>query len=1096
MKKIVVIILFVINVANAQDKIPFIDYDEIQPLIEKANEEKDYAKALSLINKINKNDSMYFPLLSSKSHFLLQLKKFDAALQVSEEGIQVNHTHSKLSFYTNKALALTNLKKYDEAVQTYNEAIKIYSKNYLLWFHKGEVLEAQNKINQAIACYKESIILNPLFRKPHLKIGNIFYNQEKFTQALMALNMYLLLDPNGTGAFSAIKDINSKAALLSPIAKIDDLTLDDADDTFKRIDSIIKSKESIKLSYETNNEIELALVNQNHIMMQNLKNFAGNNGFWSQKYLPFYQWILENNYFNDFTYTLLFATQNLKHKSIIENNNNKIAAFFELYKEKWQAIVSKNTIDFNGENQEVFYEYIGGVLSAIGKKEGDKVIGVWDFYDDDGKLGTRGGFDENQKKTGKWIWYNHLGNVKETAVYKNGDLNGENSMYYDNGKINISLSFKDNNIDGTYEYYNSNGALSQRKYYKDGLLDGVFKSYFKVGEELIEFKIPYEKDRIEGEAVEYYENGSVYSKSDYINGVLSGKKTIYYPNAEISSVTEYFNSARNGAYRSYHPNGQLYEEGQSAKAFYNGSWKMFYANGKLQSEFDYKKGKLHNIYITNDTDGKPYYDYFYENGEITAYTYYNKDGSILDKGSKKDTLLNFKSYSPQGNLIAEGINNNSGKKTGIWKFYSDNGVLKGKAIYVDNKIEGTYIKYYNDGNIESITPYKEDVLDGYFTSYFKNKQLSAQGWYKNGYQFGEWRYYYKNGAIQSINFFNRGQLHGNQQYFDVEGRLSNSTQLAYGNLISEESFDEQGKSTRKIQYASKNKVNVITLYYANKKPKAVITYTNEIKHGLYTEYYFSGSKKVEGLYNNGNQNGNWTWFYESGAIETKISYVNGNINGKEENFYKNGQLSAVTSYRNGNRIDKGLSYFENGVLQSSTEFFDDKPHGRKEFYDPSGKLQLVRFYNYGRLIGYSYKDKNDVEMSMIPLKNETGKITAFYNTGKPSKIMEYKNGDLVNTYKSYFYNGFLEDEFSYKNNEIQGIRKEYFTNGKVKQEQSFKYGERNGKNTLYFENGNIKEESIYINDVQHGTTLYYNETGKLIMKKKYINGTVISVENL
>ena len=191
-----------------------------------------------------------------------------------------------------------------------------------------------------------------------------------------------------------------------------------------------------------------------------------------------------------------------------------------------------------------------------------------------------------------------------------------------------------------------------------------------------------------------------------------------------------------------------------------------------------------------------------------------------------------------------------------------------------------------------------------------------------------------------------------------------------------------------------------------------------------------------------------------------------------------------------------MSYFENGILQSSTEYFDDKQHGRKEFYDPSGKLQLVRFYNYGRLIGYSYNDKNDVEIPMIPLKNETGKITAFYNNGKPSKIMEYKNGDLVNTYKSYFYNGNLEDEFSYNNDEIQGIRKEYFTNGKVKQEQSFKNGERNGKNTHYFENGNKKEESIYVNDVKYGTSLYYDETGKLVIKKKYVNGTVTGVENL
>jgi len=1095
MKKLVVILLFVINVVSAQQKIPLIDYDDIRPKIEKSVQENDYVTALSLVNKINKNDSIYFPILSSKSYYLLQLKRYKEVIAISEEGIQGNHTSSKVDFYTNKAIALTKLKKYDEALETYHKATNIYPKNYLLWYSKGEVLEKQDKLNEALAAYKETVLLNPLFRKPHYKIGNILYKQERLAQAFMAFNMYLLLDPNGEDTFTAIKDINNKFSLLNAISKNDEIQLLDADENYKEIDSILKTKQAIKLSYQTNNDIDLALVKQNHIMLHKLKDLKETDGFWNKKYLPLYKWIIANNYFNDFIYTLLFSTQNQRHKEVIANNKDKIAAFVDAYKTKWLSIVSKNIVEFNGEKQEVFYEYIDGVLSAIGKKRGKQVVGVWDFYDDAGKISVKGGFDENQKKTGQWTWFNHLGKIKEIAVYKDGALNGENIMYYDNGKTNISLSFKDNNIDGKYDYYTSNGALSQRKYYKNGLLEGTFKSYFKVGEDLLEFEIPYEKDRIEGKAIEYYANGNVYSESDYINGVLSGKKIIYYPNNEVSSVTEYFNSALNGEYKSYHPNGQLYEEGQSEKAFYNGSWKMYYANGVIQSEFDYNKGKLHNIYIANDTDGKPHYDYFYENGEIAAYTYYNKDGSILDKAIKKDTLLNYKSYSPQSNLTSQGTNDNSGRKTGTWKFYSDNGVLKSKVNFIENRKNGDYFRYYNNGNIASKSPYKEDVLDGYYVSYYKNKQMSSQGWYKKGYQLGEWKYYYKDGTIQSINFFNRGQLHGKQDYFDVKGNLSISTTLAYGNLISEESFDVEEKSTRKIEYASENKLNIITLNYSNGNPRITVTYTNEIKHGPYEEYYFNGNKKVVGTYNNGDKNGNWTWFYESGQVETKTNYVNGNLDGKEESFHKNGELSTVTKYRNGNKIDKSISYFDDGVLESSTMYVNNKQHGRKEFYDPSGKLQLVRFYNYGRLIGYSYKDNNNAELPMIPLKNETGKITAYYSNGKPSKRLEYKNGDLVNSYKSYFFNGSLEDQFTYRDDEIVGVSKEYHTNGKLKQEQTYKDGQRNGQNILYFENGNKKEVSIYVNDVLHGTSIFYDDAGKIVKKRKYVNGIIINVES-
>ena len=72
------------------------------------------------------------------------MQGFEEALEVSEEGIQADHTSPKVFFYINKAVALSSLNKLDEAVETYNKAIELYPKNYLLWFNRGEVLEDQN----------------------------------------------------------------------------------------------------------------------------------------------------------------------------------------------------------------------------------------------------------------------------------------------------------------------------------------------------------------------------------------------------------------------------------------------------------------------------------------------------------------------------------------------------------------------------------------------------------------------------------------------------------------------------------------------------------------------------------------------------------------------------------------------------------------------------------------------------------------------------------------------------------------------------------------------------------------------------------------
>ena len=758
MRKIVIVILFVINLTNAQDKIPFIDYAEIQLQIAESSKKKDHTKTLELINKINKNDSMYFPLLTTKPYYLLQLKRFEEAIKVADEGIKSNYKNSKVFFYINKGVALTNLKKHDLALENYNDGIKKYPKNYVLWFNKAVVLESKGLLNDAIIAYQEAITLNPLNRKPHLQMGTIFYKQNRISQALMCYNIYILLDPNSQGAFTILEKLENIISTNTLIKKNDELEAINEENYFKDIDALISSRVALNENYTTNNPINSAITRQNHLLILQLSTIDENSSFWHQKYVAFYKWIVKSNQFDNFAYTLSISTQNEANKKVIESKSDAILQFFKLFKNKWIEIVSKNIINFNGETQEVFYQYDDATLKGIGQKKDNKMFGVWQFYDAYGKLKTKGSFNENEEKTGKWLWYNHLNKIKEIATYKNGNLEGENSMNYDNGKKYIDANFINNNLSGKYDFYETNGALSERKYFKDGLLDGEYKSYFKVGKELLEFKIPYEKDLIEGEALEYYADGSIYSKSNYINGVLSGKKTNYYFNQKESSEINYKNGALNGSYKTYHSNGQVFEEGQAVKAFYEGTWKTYYASGVLQSEFDYKKGKLNNVYVFYDTDGKMHYDHLYENGNIIAYTYYKKDGEVLSTGFKKDTILNFKGYSANGNLTSQGLYNNSGSKVGEWKFYSDNGVLKSKGSFEKKRKNGNFYDYHKNGNVASISPYVNDVLEGYYTSNYKNKQLSAQGWYKAGNNHGEWRHYYKDGTLQAINFYHKSQL--------------------------------------------------------------------------------------------------------------------------------------------------------------------------------------------------------------------------------------------------------------------------------------------------------------------------------------------------
>lgn len=1085
--------LLVANFSFSQEKVPFIDYDEI---IQKISNEESNDKILGLITTLNKNDSAYYSLLISKSYYLLKLKKYEEALNVVNEGINSNYEHSKANFYANKGVALSSLNRSDEALKNYNEGLKIYPKNYLLWYNKGFVLEATGKLNEAVNAYKTAITLNPIYTEPHLQIGNIYYKQERLTQALMCFNMYLLLEPDADGASSVLNSLNNLVKSKNSNKRDLTITLDDEDDSFEDIDLVLSSKVAFNTNYKTGNPINIALVKQNHAMIEQLKNFEGNGSFWDETYLPFYKWIALNNKFDNFIYTLTYATENAYYQKIIKKNTEEITAFLSALKIKWTNNVSKNKIFFNGKQQDVIYEYRDSYVDAIGNYKDGNAVGFWQFYNKSGRLTAEGNFDDYGDRTGKWTWYSSFNKIKEIAIYKDGLLEGKNFLFHENGKKYINAIYENDSLSGQYEYFNKKGALVQRKYFKYGKVDGIYKSYFGVGEKLLEFLIPYKNGEVDGEVLEYYANGDLYAKSYYVAGEKNGLETVYHYNKNISSEINYINDEVSGSYKTFHSNGKLNEIGQSLEGDYTGAWKTYYSDGTLESESTYKKGSLSDLYKYYDTDGKLYYDYIYRKGKIIAFTFYNKDATILKRGKKKGGEFYYEGFSSKGNKTIEGLYDISGGKVGEWKFYTNNGVLKNKGNFKDDKITGAYFSYFKNGKIDNITTYKEDIIDGYYVGYHVNGQMSTQGWYKEGNQHGEWIYYNLDGSLDAINFYHNGALNGTQESYGVGGQLIGTTFYKFGDLISEEIFGKDKTLLEKIEFTSKENEYKITSNHYNENIKTIISYVNEMKHGNYKVFYFSGNKKVTGSYHNDEQNGLWTWFYENGKIESKASYLNGKLQGKVINYAKNGTIEGDYTFENDLETGKSFTFYKTGVKASETEYYEGKKHGKKIVYDALGKVQLIRFYKHGEIIGYSYLDKSGIEIAMIPLSRESGQIKAFFDNGKPSIHMEYKFGEIVDSFKSYSYNGNKESESPYVNGKYFGLVKKYFLNGKVREETTYKYGEKDGEKITYYENGNKKEEFMFTNGKEHGMAIFYDEAGKIKTKKEYFNGKIYKVENL
>lgn len=1097
MKKLLVPAIFLLmNYGFSQEKIPFIDYEK---LIEEASlngREGKNEKVLEILNQVNKNDSTYCSVLITKSYYLLNLKRFEEAIEVVEEGFGRDCPDSNLSYFMNKGVALESLERLEEATELYDNAIKIYPKNAQLWNNKGIVLEKLERTKEAIEAYQRAILYQPTYRKPHLQLGNILYRQEKMAQAIMCFNTYLLLEPDADDAFNILSSLNNLVISRNTNTANPELLISPDDDSFDMVDLVLENKLALNANYEMKNKINIPIIKQNHALLDQLKDYEGAGGFWSQTYVPLYQWISETDSFDNFAYTLSFSIQNEDYKKVVEKNIDGVKSFIEAFQTKWRELLSRSTFRPEKEEQGHSYYYLNSNLEAVGKMEGEKTVGEWKFYNADGSYGGKGTFNNEGTRQGTWIWYYLNGNRKEVGNYSKGLLQGENLGYYENGKSKYIANFLNDEHDGEYRYFNEKGAMLQKKYFKEGKLGGIYQAYFAVGEDLPEFYVPYKEGKIEEKFIEYYANGDVYEESLFKNGEQNGAEKKYNFNKSLFSEINYVDGQPVGTHKTFFSNGNLKESGQYENGLFQGDFKTFYSDGSLASESNFDKGDFNGPYKFFDTDGKLHYEYDYNKGKIIAFIFYKKDGSIIDKGSKKGGEFFYKGYTPQEILNIEGLYDVKGGKTGKWNFYTSNGVLEFTGNYLEDLTVGEYREYFLNGETKAISNYENGNLSGYYVEYHPNEKMKSQGWYKDNLRVGEWRDYYIDGKLYAINNYHKGNFHGDQEFYGVSGSLTSITSYKYGEAVTDKYYNKAGEAFQVINYEVKENKYVLSTNHFNGKLQSTSSYINGVKHGPYEYYDFEGNKTIKGNYLNGSEHGEWTWFHPNGEIERISTYEEGKLNGEVKDFYDNGTLESLYFYDYGQLTGQWVSFYRNGEKETVTNYLNSENHGRKEFYSPSGKLQLVRFYDHGRLTGYSYNDKDGKELPMIELLNETGKIIAYYDNGNTSRQMEYMNGVLVNTYKAFYYDGKLENEITYENGSYNGPFTEYYANGKKKTDQEYVYDHLNGKVSLYHENGNLKEESSYINNVREGNATHYDENGKLIKKEEYLNDEVYSIEVL
>ncbi|TBW26794.1 toxin-antitoxin system YwqK family antitoxin [Gramella sp. KN1008] len=1094
MKKAPLLLLFLwVSYINAQENIEFESYSSIQEKASAAAEVGDFEKTIEFLEKVNKNDSMYITSLVSRSYYLSQLKRFDEALSVIETGLNTDKGKFTKAFYTNKAFALSNTNRKEKALKVYDEGLKIFPVDASLMVNKAILLEELERHDEALQLYKRAIFLNPLEKKTHIRLGQMCYRQHNLSQALMSFNFAILLDPDGENAFPLLRALNELVVVKNENIPVPDFSVSKDQEAFSELDLILENKLALNDRYETGSDIPVPLTKQNHMLFEQLKNVKKEEGFWTEVYLPMYEWISQSDYFEDFTYTLLYSIENLNYKKIVNRKTDEVKEFYGAFIEKWKENLQKKShVYISNENLSVAYS--GTQLDGIGQitKAGPK--GKWEFYSAEGQRLATGEFDENGEREKLWTWFHTNGNIKETAMYVNGEVSGENMHYFEDGSLYIKTSLKNENLNGEYKVYNEYGALIQKKYFKDNELDGEFKSYFKIGEKYPEIQGNYINGKADGKAYEYFENGDVYTEMNFKNDLKNGVEKSFYRNGNVYKEMSYRNGELQGKFTEYHLNGVLSQEGYYSNGLLQGEWRTYHENGNLASVSNYHEGLAHDLYQEFDKDGKLYFEYDYRKGEIIAYRFYDKDENVLVDERKKGGEFYYKSFTPHREKNSEGLYDISGGRTGVWKYYDDNGILTENGNYIDDKPNGLVTLYFNSGKKDSEVNYVNGKMQGYAVFYFPNGQIQNHGLYENDLKQGVWKEYYIDGTPKAINFYHDNELHGEQILFEAYGKKYMTDHYNYGKLEHSIAFMPEGAAYDTIRYKQNKDEYIVKTHYPSGRLKKSITYLHGYKHGEFKAYSVEGILETEGDYFNNLQHGEWTDYRENGDVIFKRNFEYGSYNGKSEVFYENGQLDTEYIYNYG--IDTGVwkSYHENGEQATQIPHENGSEHGEWKLYDNQGNLQLIRYYEYGRLLGYSYLDGEGALKKMIPLKNETGKIESFYSNGNPSRVFEVIGGDFHNNYNTYYFNGQLMEVTPYSYGLRHGWNIEYYENGKKKTEAEYLFDNLHGMKKEYYPNGTLKSETVYKNNIEVGPAMYYDSEGKIKKREEFLNGDAIKVE--
>lgn len=169
---------------------------------------------------------------------------------------------------------------------------------------------------------------------------------------------------------------------------------------------------------------------------------------------------------------------------------------------------------------------------------------------------------------------------------------------------------------------------------------------------------------LDGDYINYYKNGSIKTKGNYINGLEDGEWNWWHENKAQFMKVNYQKGFKTGKVKAWHPNGNKLFESEifiKEKDKYQRKW--FSDSLSIFQRVDLIDGNFIGECKT-----------WFENGDLKSYKKYNKEGKASSE---------WITYNPNRTINSK-IFYNKGKRTGKWEWFDK----KGRICATEEFFEG------------------------------------------------------------------------------------------------------------------------------------------------------------------------------------------------------------------------------------------------------------------------------------------------------------------------------------------------------------------------------------------------------------------------